>query len=54
MTHNHVQGILGVHATALAVHTAGDSRLDITEVRDTAWGTREFHLREPDRNGLQF
>lgn len=21
---------------------------------DTAWGTREFHLRDPDRNGLQF
>lgn len=23
-------------------------------VRDTAWGTREFHVRDPDRNGLQF
>ncbi len=21
---------------------------------DTPWGTREFHLRDPDRNGLQF
>lgn len=21
---------------------------------DTAWGTREFHVRDPDRNGLQF
>jgi hypothetical protein len=28
--------------------------LDRTEVRDTAWGTREFHVRDPDRNGLQF
>jgi catechol 2,3-dioxygenase-like lactoylglutathione lyase family enzyme len=27
---------------------------DITEVRDTPWGTREFHVRDPDRNGLQF
>jgi len=27
---------------------------DITDVRDTAWGTREFHLRDPDLNGLQF
>jgi catechol 2,3-dioxygenase-like lactoylglutathione lyase family enzyme len=23
-------------------------------VRDTPWGTREFHVRDPDRNGLQF
>lgn len=23
-------------------------------VRDTEWGTREFHVRDPDRNGLQF
>ena len=21
---------------------------------DTPWGTREFHARDPDRNGLQF
>lgn len=28
--------------------------LDCTEVRDTPWGTREFHLRDPDVNGLQF
>ncbi|HEY9420992.1 MAG TPA: VOC family protein, partial [Thermoanaerobaculia bacterium] len=27
---------------------------DITDVRDTPWGTREFHLRDPDLNGLQF
>jgi catechol 2,3-dioxygenase-like lactoylglutathione lyase family enzyme len=26
----------------------------MTEVRDTPWGTREFHLRDPDGNGLQF
>jgi len=28
--------------------------LDRTEVRDTPWGTREFHVRDPDLNGLQF
>jgi hypothetical protein len=28
--------------------------LERTEVRDTSWGTREFHVRDPDRNGLQF
>ena len=28
--------------------------LDRTPVRDTPWGTREFHVRDPDRNGLQF
>jgi len=27
---------------------------DRTPVRDTPWGTREFHLRDLDRNGLQF
>ena len=28
--------------------------LERTEVRDTPWGTREFHVRDADRNGLQF
>jgi catechol 2,3-dioxygenase-like lactoylglutathione lyase family enzyme len=28
--------------------------LDRTAVGDTAWGTREFHVRDPDGNGLQF
>jgi catechol 2,3-dioxygenase-like lactoylglutathione lyase family enzyme len=28
--------------------------LDRTPVSDTPWGTREFHVRDPDRNGLQF
>jgi catechol 2,3-dioxygenase-like lactoylglutathione lyase family enzyme len=27
---------------------------DAREVWDTAWGTREFHVRDPDLNGLQF
>lgn len=27
---------------------------DRTAVTDTAWGTREFHVRDPDGNGLQF
>jgi catechol 2,3-dioxygenase-like lactoylglutathione lyase family enzyme len=27
---------------------------DRTEVWDTAWNTREFHVRDPDGNGLQF
>ena len=28
--------------------------VDRTEVTDTSWGTREFHVRDPDGNGLQF
>jgi uncharacterized glyoxalase superfamily protein PhnB len=28
--------------------------VDRTEVTDTTWGTREFHVRDPDGNGLQF
>ena len=27
---------------------------DATGVWGTPWGTREFHVRDPDRNGLQF
>jgi catechol 2,3-dioxygenase-like lactoylglutathione lyase family enzyme len=27
---------------------------NITPVSDTTWGTREFHVRDPDGNGLQF
>jgi len=27
---------------------------DRTAVSDTAWGTREFHVRDADANGLQF
>jgi catechol 2,3-dioxygenase-like lactoylglutathione lyase family enzyme len=27
---------------------------DRTDVSDTRWGTREFHVRDPDGNGLQF
>lgn len=28
--------------------------VDIKEVHQTPWGTREFHLLDPDLNGLQF
>ncbi|MCK6471429.1 MAG: VOC family protein [Planctomycetes bacterium] len=27
---------------------------DASKVMDTPWGTREFHVRDPYRNGLQF
>ena len=27
---------------------------NIKPVAETAWGTREFHVRDPDGNGLQF
>jgi len=27
---------------------------DRTPVTDTSWGTREFHVRDADGNGLQF
>ncbi len=38
----------------LSAEFMGVPDLDRTEVRDTPWGTREFHVRDPDRNGLQF
>jgi catechol 2,3-dioxygenase-like lactoylglutathione lyase family enzyme len=34
--------------------SARPSLADHTPVNDTPWGTREFHLRDPDGNGLQF
>lgn len=37
-----------------AEFTARDPSLDRNELRDTSWSTREFHVRDPDRNGLQF
>lgn len=30
------------------------SAVDTKTVSDTSWGTREFHVRDPDLNGLQF
>ena len=45
-----VQDVDGLHAELVARGV----QQDITPVRDTAWGTREFHVRDPDRNGLQF
>jgi uncharacterized glyoxalase superfamily protein PhnB len=33
---------------------AAGVRENIRPVADTAWGTREFHVRDPDGNGLQF
>jgi len=32
----------------------GGALSDATGVNDTPWGTREFHVRDPDLNGLQF
>ena len=34
--------------------TSRASGLDRSEVANTLWGTREFHVRDLDRNGLQF
>jgi len=34
--------------------TVRNPNLDRTDLMDTAWGTREFHVRDPDGNGLQF
>lgn len=33
---------------------AGGALSPGSAVRDTPWGTREFHVHDPDRNGLQF
>jgi uncharacterized membrane protein YfcA len=46
-------GLAGIVLGAL-LFRALDANLDWTDVRDTTWGTREFHVRDPDSNGLQF
>jgi catechol 2,3-dioxygenase-like lactoylglutathione lyase family enzyme len=45
-----VDGVDALHAEL----RARGRLLEITPVSDTPWGTREFHLRDPDGNGLQF
>lgn len=44
-----VSDVDGLHESFSAI-----GPLDMTAVWDTGWGTREFHLRDPDLNGLQF
>ena len=45
-----VEDVDGLHA-----EFSDDLQLaDCTPLTDTAWGTREFHVRDPDGNGLQF
>lgn len=39
---------------ALPIPTSGQSQSPWAAPGDTPWGTREFHLRDPDGNGLQF
>lgn len=36
------------------VHLSAAQASPYAAPRDTPWGTREFHLRDPDGNGLQF
>jgi catechol 2,3-dioxygenase-like lactoylglutathione lyase family enzyme len=45
-----VQDVEGLLAEFRSAGVVGEE----TVVRDTPWGTREFHVRDPDRNGLQF
>jgi catechol 2,3-dioxygenase-like lactoylglutathione lyase family enzyme len=47
-----VTDVDALHAEVLATWVGEPG--DVTAVRDTAWGTREFHLRDPDGNVLQF
>jgi hypothetical protein len=47
-----VDDVAVLHAEFTAAGVAQATKM--TPVMDTAWGTREFHLHDPDRNGLQF
>lgn len=45
-----VDDVDGLHAWLRESGFAGER----TRIMNTAWGTREFHIRDPDGNGLQF
>jgi catechol 2,3-dioxygenase-like lactoylglutathione lyase family enzyme len=45
--------VADIDALSAEVDGTGEP-LDRTKVEDTQWGTREFHVRDPDKNGLQF
>lgn len=45
-----VDNVDALHAELTALGQA----FDITPVSDKPWGTREFHMRDRDGNGLQF
>lgn len=48
-----VDDLEGLFAEFEAVGVAADEG-PFARPRPTPWGTTEFHLRDPDRNGLQF
>jgi catechol 2,3-dioxygenase-like lactoylglutathione lyase family enzyme len=43
-----------VEVDELSMEFSSIQGLDRTPLSDTAWGTKEFHVRDPDGNGLQF
>jgi predicted enzyme related to lactoylglutathione lyase len=45
-----VHDVDGLHAQFVATMASPDIKAPF----DSPWGTREFHLRDPDLNGLQF
>lgn len=45
-----VRDVDGLHREFAAQPVVNDMKAPF----ESAWGTREFHLRDPDRNGLQF
>lgn len=52
-----VTGVDELHAELAAAGTLtpeNNGRSPWASPKDTSWGTREFHLRDPDGNGLQF
>jgi hypothetical protein len=40
--------------SAGCIDTGSGNRSPWAKPADTPWGTREFHIRDPGRNGLQF
>ena len=49
-----VEDVDGLFETFQSAGAAAPSRSPWTAPGDTPWGTREFHMLDPDGNGLQF
>ncbi len=49
-----VDGLYAVFRQVGAVAAPEPARSPWSSPADTPWGTREFHVRDPDGNGLQF
>ena len=56
MRESHLAKLEQLHPVLMVSEFTGKIRVEGPwgKPGDTPWGTREFHVHDPDRNGLQF